>query len=208
MQTAGGRPRPDQPVSDSGRGPPARTLAQTHGWILEIRHRLAVATDYEMSLTETFALRMPVAEIVLRGTAVYWFLFLLFRFVLRRDVGQIGVADVLLLVLIADASQNAMAGGYTTVTEGLILICTIAGWNWLFDWSAFRFPAVARFVDPPAVLLVRDGRPVKKNLDKQKLSMEELQSQLRQQGAEDITHVRRAYLESDGKVSVVLRREK
>jgi uncharacterized membrane protein YcaP (DUF421 family) len=159
-----------------------------------------------MSLIEIFAVRMPVAEIVLRGTVVYWFLFLLFRFVLRRDVGQIGVADVLLLVLIADASQNAMAGGYATVTEGLILICTIAGWNWLFDWAAYRFPAVARFVDPPALLLVRDGRPVMENLDKQNLSMEELQSQLRQQGAEDITRVRRAYLESDGKVSVVLRR--
>jgi len=159
-----------------------------------------------MSLVEIFAVRMPVVEILVRGTAVYWFLFLLFRFVLRRDVGQIGVADVLLLVLIADAAQDAMAGGYTTVTEGLILVCTIAGWNWLFDWSACKFPAIARFVDPPALLIVRDGRPVTKNLDKQNLSMEDLQSQLRQQGVDDIKRVRRAYLESDGKVSVLLRR--
>ena len=101
-----------------------------------------------------------------------------------------------------------MAGGYTTVTEGLLLVCTIAGWNWLFDWSSFRFPAIARFVDPPALLLVRDGRPVMENLDKQNLSMEELQSQLRQQGVDDIKCVRRAYLESDGKVSVLLQREK
>ena len=79
-----------------------------------------------------------------------------------------------------------MAGGYTTVTEGLLLVCTIAGWNWLFDWSSSRFPAIARFVDPPALLLVRDGRPVMENLDKQNLSMEELQRQLRQQGVDDI----------------------
>lgn len=156
-----------------------------------------------MSLDEIFAVRMPVAEIVLRGTVVYWFLFILFRFVLRRDVGQIGVADVLLLVLIADASQNAMAGGYHTVSEGLILVGTIAGWNWLFDWAAFRYPAISRFVEPPKLLLVRNGQPVMKNLQKQNLSMEELQSQLRQQGAEDLASVRRAYLESDGRVSVL-----
>ena len=177
-------------------------------WTGAIRHRPAFAYLYDMSLVEIFAVRMPVVEILLRGTAVYWFLFLLFRFVLRRDVGQIGVADVLLLVLIADAAQNAMAGGYTTVTEGLILICTIAGWNWLLDWSAFRFRAIARFVDPPALLLVRDGRPVTATLEKQNLSMEDLQSQLRQQGVDDIKCVRRAYLESDGKVSVLLRRGK
>src|SRR5262245_52433496 len=74
-----------------------------------------------------FELRVSVPELVVRGTAVYWFLFLLFRFVLRRDVGQLGVADVLLLVLVADASQNAMSGSYTTITEGFVLVATIAG---------------------------------------------------------------------------------
>ena len=62
------------------------------------------------------------AEIALRGTAVYWFLFLLFRFVLRRGVGSLAITDILLLVLIADASQNAMAGGYDTVAEGALLV--------------------------------------------------------------------------------------
>ena len=91
-----------------------------------------------MSLTGLFAVHVSVLELVVRGTVLYWFLFLLFRFVLRRDVGQLGVADVLLLVLIADASQNAMAGGYETITEGLILVSTIAGWNWLLDWLAYH----------------------------------------------------------------------
>ena len=56
---------------------------------------------------------------------VYLFLFCLFRFVMRRDVGELGIADLMLLVVIADASQNAMSGGYTTITEGFILVATI-----------------------------------------------------------------------------------
>src|SRR5262245_34874741 len=129
-----------------------------------------------MSLDDLFAVRMSALELVVRGSILYWFLFLLFRFVLRRDVGQIGVADILLLVLIADASQNAMAGGYETVSEGLILVSTIAGWNWLLDWTAYRFPLAARFIEPPTLLIVRNGRMLVKNMQQQLLSMEDLQS--------------------------------
>ena len=67
---------------------------------------------------------MNPLELVVRGTAMYWVLFLLFRFVLRRDVGSIAIADVLLLVL-ADASQNAMAGGYETVSDGVELMAAL-----------------------------------------------------------------------------------
>ena len=75
-----------------------------------------------------FRFEMNPLELVVRGSLMYWFIFLLFRFLLRRDVGSIAIADILLLVLIADASQNALAGGYTSVTEGCVLVATIAGW--------------------------------------------------------------------------------
>jgi uncharacterized membrane protein YcaP (DUF421 family) len=58
---------------------------------------------------------MDPLELVLRGSAVYLFVFALFRFVLRRDAGSVSIADILLLVLIADASQNAMAGCYQSL---------------------------------------------------------------------------------------------
>ena len=68
-----------------------------------------------MDLGEMFAVRVPIAEIIIRGSAVYWFLFLIFRFIIRRDIGAWGIADVLLLVILADAAQNAMAGGYESL---------------------------------------------------------------------------------------------
>jgi uncharacterized membrane protein YcaP (DUF421 family) len=152
-----------------------------------------------------FAFNVPPLELVLRGTLIYWFLFLMFRFVLRRDVGSVGIADVLLVVLIADASQNAMAGGYETVSEGSVLVLTLMGWNWLLDWASFRFDAVRRFAEPPPLLLVRNGRVLHRNLRQEFLTLDDLQSQLRQNGVSDLADVRRAFMESDGRFSVITR---
>jgi len=102
-----------------------------------------------MSLAGLFDMTMSPGEIVMRGTAIYWFLFLIFRFVLRRDIGSVTIADVLLLVLIADAAQNAMAGEYKTVSEGMLLISTIVAWNYVLDWGSYRYPAFRRLVSRP-----------------------------------------------------------
>jgi len=65
------------------------------------------------SFTELFAINTPAWQLMLRGSVMYWVLFLMLRFVMRRDVGGVGIADILVLVLLADASRNAMAGEYT-----------------------------------------------------------------------------------------------
>ncbi|MDQ2639831.1 MAG: DUF421 domain-containing protein [Pseudomonadota bacterium] len=156
-----------------------------------------------MDFGALFGVQMPVAEIVIRGSAIYWFLFLVFRFVLRRDVGAIGIADVLLLVILADAAQNAMAGEYKTITEGIILLATIIGWNMLLDWLAYRFPAVNRFTTPRALLLVRHGRFLPENLRREHLTRDEVMSKLREQGIIHLRDVRHAYMESDGQISVM-----
>jgi uncharacterized membrane protein YcaP (DUF421 family) len=156
-----------------------------------------------MNWTEVFGLSMSPLELMLRGTLVYWLLFLIFRFVLRRDVGAVGVADILLLVLIADAAQNAMAGGYRTVTDGAILILTIVGWNWLLDWASFHWPAIARLAVPEPLVLVRRGQFVYSNLEREHLTPEEVLSKLRAQGIDKLSTVRIARLEPDGEISVL-----
>lgn len=161
-----------------------------------------------MNLEELFRFDMSPLELIVRGTVLYWFLFALFRFVLRRDAGSIAITDILLLVLIADASQNAMAGGYDSISEGLVLVATIAGWNWLLDWAAWRFPAVRRLVEPPPLQLVRQGRVQRENLRRELLTIDELKSKLREQGVDDISKVRSAYMEGDGSISVIRRDDK
>ncbi len=154
-------------------------------------------------MADLFQITVSPWELILRGTLVYWFLFLIFRFVLRRDVGSVGIADVLLLVVIADASQNAMSGGYESVTDGAILVSTIVCWNYLLDWGAYRFEAIGRFVEPPPLTLVRNGRILHRNLRREFISVSELMSQLRINGVEDVERVRAARMEPDGQISVV-----
>ena len=156
-------------------------------------------------MADLFELTVAPWELMVRGTLTYWFLFCVFRFVLRRDVGSIGIADVLLLVLIADASQNAMSGGYETITDGAILVSTIVGWNWVLDWASFHSKAVRRIVEPPPLLLVWNGQVQHRNLRREFISMDELQAQMRMNGVEDLAQVRSARMESDGQISVIKR---
>ena len=156
-----------------------------------------------MDASSLFALNVSPWELIIRGSLIYWFLFLVFRFLLRRDVGSIGVADVLLVVLIADASQNAMTADYTTVSEGLVLVSTLIAWNYLLDWLVFHVRAIERFIEPPPLQLVRRGRIVRKHLRAELVTVAELWSHLREAGIDSLADVKSACLESDGKLSVI-----
>lgn len=155
------------------------------------------------NLGALFGFHVHPLEIVLRGSVVYWFLFLLFRFVLRRDAGALGIADILLLVLIADASQNAMAGGYDTIAEGLLLVATIAGWSCAIDVASYRFDVVRRFAEPAPLVLVRRGRLQQRNMRRENISTPELLACLREQGIDKLADVKFARMEADGQVSVI-----
>lgn len=152
-----------------------------------------------------FGLTVSPLELVVRGTAMYLFLFLIFRVVVRRRIGAVGMADILVLVIIADAAQNGMAGEYRSVTEGAILIGTIIGWNWLIDWVNFKVPALQSWLEAPPLLLVDDGRILYRNLRHEFVTEEELKSKLREKGVEDVRQVAKAHMEPDGTVSVVKR---
>jgi uncharacterized membrane protein YcaP (DUF421 family) len=152
---------------------------------------------------DLFRIHVSIPELMLRGTLVYWLLFVIFRFILRRDVGAVGIADILLLVIVADAAQNAMSGGYDTVSEGAVLVLTIVGWNWLLDMLSFRFPLVRKFASPGRLTLIQRGVPQRKNLRREYITMDELNEKLREQGVEDMADVKAAYLEGDGQISVI-----
>lgn len=154
-------------------------------------------------VADLFEVHVPVLELMLRGTLVYWLLFLIFRFLLRRDVGAVGIADILLLVIVADAAQNAMSGGYDTFAEGAILVLTIVAWNWLLDLFSYRFAAIRRFTTPGRLSLIQRGVPQRRNLRREFITMDELQEKLREQGIEKLSEVKAAYLEGDGQISVI-----
>ena len=148
---------------------------------------------------------LGIAEIVVRGTLMYLGLFMILRFMARRQAGHFGTADLLVIVLIADAAQNGLGKEYQSVTEGLILVMTIVAWEYVIDWLTYRFPSLRPVFRPPSLTRVRDGRIVEAAMRKEMLSMDALASLLRQQQVADIAEVRLAKLEGDGRVSVLKR---
>jgi uncharacterized membrane protein YcaP (DUF421 family) len=150
----------------------------------------------------------PLLETVIRGSVTYLTLFVLLRFVFRRESGAARISMLLLLVLLADAVQNAMADDYTSVTDGLLLVATIMAWDYLLDWAGSRFGFVHGLTHPPPLLLVRRGRLLRANLRREFVTEEELWSGLRQHGVRELREVEAAYLEGDGKLSVLRYRHK
>lgn len=152
-----------------------------------------------------FMPNLGIAEIIVRGTLMYLGLFVVLRFMARRQAGHFGPADLLVIVLIADAAQNGLGKEYQSVTEGLVLVVTIVAWEYIIDWLSYRFPMLRPVLRPPAITVIRDGRIVEQSMRKELLSMDELLSQLRQQQVEDIKEVKLAQLEGDGQFSVIKR---
>lgn len=145
----------------------------------------------------------PLLEIFVRGTVMYLGLFLLLRLVLKRQSGGVGITDLLLIVLLADAAQNAMAGDYTSVTDGFLLVVVIVFWSYALDWLGYHVPLIHGLVHPEPLLLVKDGQMQRQNMRRELITKEELMSELREQGLEDVSQVKEARMEGDGRVSII-----
>jgi uncharacterized membrane protein YcaP (DUF421 family) len=158
-----------------------------------------MSLDWDSLLVPT----TPLLELILRGTLMYFALLLALRLLVRRHVGSLSLMDLLLLVLIADAAQNAMAAEYRSITEGLVLCGTLIGWNYLLDFLAFRSKRVAQLLEPPPLPLIRNGQLQRRNMRQELLTEEEVMSHLRQHGIDDIQMVRLAYIEPDGAFSIL-----
>ena len=127
---------------------------------------------------------------------------------LRREAGALGISDLLVVVLIADAAQNAMASDYKSITEGIILVSTIVCWDYFLDWLSYRYPLMRRLLRPPPLLLIKDGQVQWRNLKQEMITQEELLEQLREQGVETFKEVQKCYLEANGQVSVITKEAK
>jgi len=136
-----------------------------------------------------FTPQNSVIEPLIRGTIMYLGLFVLLR-IFRRQAGSVSIADLLLIVIIADAAQNGMAGEAKSITEAFLLIATIIFWDYTLDWLGFRSRTIATVLEPQPIVLVRNGRILHRNLQQEMITIEELESQLRQQGVDNVKEVK------------------
>jgi uncharacterized membrane protein YcaP (DUF421 family) len=155
-----------------------------------------------------FIPRHSLLDMAARGSAMYLGLFLFLRVMGRRQGGSISTADVLVIVLLADAAQNGMAHEYQSVTEGFALVLTILFWDFAIDWLSFHVPALRPLLNPPALCLIKNGVLQRRNMRKELVTLDEIMAHLREQGIESLEEVRVAQIEEDGNISVVKRSAK
>lgn len=146
---------------------------------------------------------ISLIELVIRGTLMYFVLFGLLRLVLKRQAGGIGTTDVLVIVLLAEVAGKGFTVDYTSVVEGTVIIATVLFWSFVLEWAGHRYPAVERILRAQTLMLIQNGKMLRKNMRAELVTSEELMAQLREQGIEDCSQVKKAYMEADGKISVV-----
>ena len=149
-----------------------------------------------------FVPSLHLGEVVLRGALVYLFLFFLMR-ILRRGAGEIGISDLLVVVLVADAAGNAMSSEYRSFTEGAVLVATIVLLDYFVDWLSYKVPALRRLLRPAPLVLIRYGHMQKRNMRRENIQEEELLAQLREKGVDRVEDVKECYLEGNGRISVI-----
>ena len=144
-------------------------------------------------------------EMIVRGTITYLALFLILRFAMKRQSSTIGITDILVIVVIADAAQNGFAKEYQSITEAIVLVLTIVFWDTALNWLSYRFKMFERLLAPAPLPLVDNGRLNRRNMRKELITEDELRSHLRQEGIEEFAEVESAFLEANGEISVVKR---
>jgi len=150
-----------------------------------------------------FHLGTPIWQIVLRALAVYVTVFVGFRLLGKRELGQMTVFDLVLILLISNAVQNAMVGPDTSLQGGLVAAAVLLVANRLAAESRLRSPLLDRLFEGRSAVLVEHGQLVTGQLRKQRIAEEDLEAAMREHGIESLDQVQLAVLETDGTISIV-----
>jgi uncharacterized membrane protein YcaP (DUF421 family) len=142
-------------------------------------------------------------EVSFRTLIIYFFLILGLRATGKRQIGQMTPADLVVLLLISNAVQNAMTGENSTLLGGLIAAATLLGANFILSLLRFKNSRVRFFSEGSPTVLVTRGKEVKENLVKEEINLPELEAAVREHGVKSVKDVDLAVLEIDGTISVV-----
>lgn len=152
---------------------------------------------------DVFWSEMSLLETSVRATILYFFVFFIMRSTLRRSAGELSMLDFIFVLLVANGAADSMTGGSISIVSGIVTILTIVFWNYSLNLVGFYVPFVDRLISPQPLLVIKDGEMMRRNMRREFLTEQELRGQLREQGVEDISKVKSAYLEGDGNVSVI-----
>jgi len=142
-------------------------------------------------------------EIVLRTAIVYFFLVLVLRVTGKREVGQMSILELIVILVISDAVQNSMVGENTSLWGGLVAVITLFAADNLLKFATRRSQRLQKTLEGEPRLLVRDGRILTKALDEEGVDVDDVRAAARGAGIARLDNVRLAVLETDGSISII-----
>lgn len=142
-------------------------------------------------------------QIVVRATIVFFFLWGLTRALGKRELAEMSAFELVLLITVGDLVQQGVTQEDYSVTGAILAAGTMAFWVLVFAYVAFRLPSARSVIEGDPVLIVRRGEPLQEAMRTERLTMDELREEARQQGIKDLSEVEVALLEPDGKFSFI-----
>ncbi len=141
---------------------------------------------------------------VFRAVAIYAFLLVLFRLAGKRSLAQITTFDFVLLLVIGEATQQALLGNDFSLINAFVVVLTLLGLDVGLSLLKQRSTVLDKLVDDVAMVIVDDGRPLKDRMDKARIDESDILAAARElQGLERIDQIKYAVLERSGGISVI-----
>jgi uncharacterized membrane protein YcaP (DUF421 family) len=144
-------------------------------------------------------------EIVVRATVIFFFLYLLTRMMGKRELAQLSAFELILLVTIGDLVQQGVTQEDMSLTGNMLAVGTIGIWILVLSYLSYRSKAAGEAIEGIPVVIVRDGEIIDRALHVERLTRDEVLGEAREQGIDDLSKVRVAILEADGKFSFIQR---
>ncbi len=149
--------------------------------------------------------KLPPWEVGLRAAIIYGFIQLLLRLAGRKGLGRYSTQDIVMLFLIGTAARMSIVADDESLTSAFVGLATLFGMDRLLDFLVFRYRWVRQLIEGPPRLLVEDGQVVERELRRTRITRDELLTNLRGKGKEDLAEVERAYMEPDGNITFLFR---
>ena len=142
-------------------------------------------------------------DLVLRAIAVFAFLMILTRVIGKRELSSLQPFDLILLIILGDAVQQGLTQDDYSLTGAILVVGTIAVLQVFTSWLSYRFKRLRPVIEGEPVIIVQDGKPIDKNLKRERLTLEEIAEEARKQSIAHLDEVRFAVLETSGQISFI-----
>jgi uncharacterized membrane protein YcaP (DUF421 family) len=142
-------------------------------------------------------------DIVFRGIAIYFFIYLLTRVIGRRELSSLAPFDLILLIILGDSVQQGLTQDDYSVTGAFIAVGTIAALQVATSWVSFRSRRLRSVLEGEPTVIVDDGKPIERNMRRERLVLEEVMEEARLQQIDSIDQIRWAVIETSGNISFI-----